>query len=909
MRALLLASLASVAQCAPQSLVIPSMSSWAQPEGRSRRQATKEPQITSFHVTSTIQLRYARTMVESKLVNPDNEAQMATFNMTIPDSAFIRNFSMEVGGEQFMARVEEKEKAEETFQKAVSSGRGAGLVSQDARDTNRFTVSANLEGAQKIIFRLTYDELLERKAGVYEQAINIDLKQVVPDFRVEVFINESLPITTLKVPDLLESNAVDPTEETENSIARIVFPYEGNNKMAKIVFAPSVVEQAAAEEQGVSGKLVVRYDVDRQGQDSEVQVIDGYFVHFFVPENLKTLPKHVIFVLDTSGSMEGEKMQQLKDAMFTVLDDMKPVDSFNIITFSEWVRHWDPVTGVTGSGPLKQEHWLSKALSNVYDSDPVTEDIDPPPAQFKAVAATKENKKAAIKYVLGLEAVGGTDINAAMMASLNVAESLRSGKKLAHGVVSMVVFLSDGEATNGETRRSAIKNNVATTNSELKLPIFSVAFGLDADFSLLKDISAGADSFAKRVYEDSDAALQLENFYSEISSPLLTNLKFDYVGGMVDNSSLSSTTLRTFFKGGQYIVVGRLQEEGSGGLKVRVTGQRSTDTYWDSLTICPRALPAITDLDHKDPASLAAAPPTPGVFPCLPPAPHPQRSEAQEFMQNLHAFLNIQQLIKNDMKAEALKLAMANNFVTPLTSLVVVRPREEDSLADVEMEEEEEEEDYDYDYDYDYHSQSQFQSLPVNSNLWRSLVRPTPKLRKQTNYASLAFAAPAGMGSRNSLVQQSPQRIPGGQRRNFNFNFKPKVRTALHPKSTTTSSYEYYEYDESTSSYEYYEYNDSTTSPTTSSPAPTACTGNLTLHASTYLRGDNTTLDATSSNLEEFSDRAVSATVRGSCCWLLFSEPGLQGDSVTLSPGGDYKTTNSFGILFRDVSSVSWIFC
>ena len=160
MRALLLASLASVALCAPQSLVIPSMSSWAQPQGRSRRQATGQPKVTSFHVTSTVQLRYARTMVESKVVNPDSEAQMATFDMTIPDSAFIRNFSMEVGGEEFVARVEEKEKAEEIFQKAVTSGRGAGLVSQDARDTNRFTVSANLEGARNIISRLTYDELL-----------------------------------------------------------------------------------------------------------------------------------------------------------------------------------------------------------------------------------------------------------------------------------------------------------------------------------------------------------------------------------------------------------------------------------------------------------------------------------------------------------------------------------------------------------------------------------------------------------------------------------------------------------------------------------------------------------------------------------------------------------------------------
>merc|ERR1719305_2285062 len=110
-------------------------------------------------------------------------------------------------------------------------------------------------------------------------------------------------------------------------------------------------------------------------KDSEVQVIDGYFVHFFVPENLETLPKHAIFILDVSGSMYGERLQQLKDAMFTVLDDMKPEDFFNIITFSTGVNNWSP-SGVTNEGDQL------------------------------AIPATKENKKKAISHVLDLEAEG-----------------------------------------------------------------------------------------------------------------------------------------------------------------------------------------------------------------------------------------------------------------------------------------------------------------------------------------------------------------------------------------------------------------------------------------------------------------------------------------------------------------------
>merc|ERR1712020_375419 len=264
---------------------------------------------------------------ESTVSNPDAVAQVASFALVIPDSAFISAFSMEIGGEKYEARVEEKEEAEKTFEKALSTGRGAGLVSQDAKDANKFTVSTNIEGDQEVVFRLTYDELLGRKESMYRQEINIDPQQIVDDFRVEVYINESLPITEISVPELLESNTIDPSEETQNSFVKIEKNFEGDAKKAKIVFAPTPIEQRAAAEEGMSGRL---------------QVNDGYFVHFFVPENLETLPKHAIFILDVSGSMHGEKLQQLKDAMFTVLNDMKPEDFFNIITFSSSVSNWSP---------------------------------------------------------------------------------------------------------------------------------------------------------------------------------------------------------------------------------------------------------------------------------------------------------------------------------------------------------------------------------------------------------------------------------------------------------------------------------------------------------------------------------------------------------------------------------------
>merc|ERR1711902_120843 len=76
--------------------------------------ATEALETIKFHITSEVQFRYAKTLVESAVRNPDTVAQLASFVVVIPDSAFISAFSMEIAGEEYKARVEEKEKAEKT---------------------------------------------------------------------------------------------------------------------------------------------------------------------------------------------------------------------------------------------------------------------------------------------------------------------------------------------------------------------------------------------------------------------------------------------------------------------------------------------------------------------------------------------------------------------------------------------------------------------------------------------------------------------------------------------------------------------------------------------------------------------------------------------------------------------------
>jgi len=898
--------------CAPQSY-----SHGRSDQIRVKRQEEPELIISKFHVDTKIQFRYAVTTVTSLVKNPGTEARRAEFSMIIPDTAFISNMSMVIKGEEYVSSVQEKKEAQATFDEAISKGFAAGLVSKaTSRDTNKFTVDANIEAGDKVVFKLTYEELLERKNGQYEYTLNMDPGQLVEDLRVTVNIAESLPLTKLEVPALVESNEIDfsAAEEEVSSIAEVTRGVNGSENSAKVVFAPDREYQEAAGDQGVSGKFVVRYDVDRDGQESEVQVIDGYFVHYFVPENLPTLPKHVVFVLDISGSMRGEKLEQMKDAMFTVLDDMTDEDFFNIVTFSTDVEHWN-----------KEE-----AQEEIFSDDGFVENIT---TEF--YRATDENKNIAIGSILDLQADGGTNINDALLAALAVGKDAKQKGAFPADVQTMVVFLTDGNPSSGVTDKSEIKSNVKSANTGAEFPVFTIAFGEDADFNLVKDIAAENDGAAKRIYEGSDAALQLENFYAEISSPLLSNLRLQYVGGLVDTASLSETEAKTLFRGREVIVAGKLftasMDADRLGIKINADGKGGK--FHKHFDICLR--------DNKIPV--------PSPLPaCLKPREYP-KSEAQNFLKNLHAFLNIKQLLKKSkltsneteqsaLEMEATKLALETNLVTEVTSLVVTRPDEEPVINKLVTELLAEGDIPNWKLQYSNYYSNTAMAVPgsraVPGSISGMASVPTSVSSNRGTYSissSNSGSYSSRGGRRGSIISSNSgsyssrgggrgrMRSGSGGRSQTSFNSQtaPPVTTTTTMTTTSASIYEQHfdsmSFDSGlqwsmSSGHSSHVLKDSLDIMMTSDIngiENSQCNGTLTLFTKTYNRGEELMIEEDSEDLEGFDNKAVTALVSGDCCWDIFSEQNFAGARKTLRPGEKYTGANSLGRdLFRNVSSV-----
>ncbi|XP_052059425.1 inter-alpha-trypsin inhibitor heavy chain H3-like [Mytilus californianus] len=560
-----------------------------------------KPEIKSMHITSDIYFRFATTVVEAKILNINPVASEVLFDMTLPDAAFITAFTMEIGGRRYAGDVKEKEKAKQQFEEAKSRGESAGHIAAAPRTSNKFNILVNIQKNALVVFKLKYQELLRRTLGSYHHVIYVDSGQPIEDFRIKVLISESRDIVNLSVPPL-EGN-------TEIDISKFVNIKRISPLRYDIRYSPSLEEQKAMSEQGISGQFKVKYDVSRDKDAGDILIVNGYFVHLFAPKDLEPLPKDVMFVLDRSGSMSGRKIEQLKNAMAVILSDMKPEDRLNILFFD---NRFD---------------WL---------------------ADNTMLEGSLVNFDKAKRFMKAITARGSTDINKAVIDGIKLLTRFLNTKKS-----SIVMFLTDGLPTSGETSINAILRNVRTTN-EAKLPIFSLGFGNNVNLNFLKQMSTQNNGFARKIYVDSDAALQIEGLYSEISSALLKNVTFDYLGD-VDYNTITKFYFPFYFGGSELIVAGRLRSKNS-KIVPRVRGWN--DGYID-LIWRPRPVPDLVALTTD--------------------------ADFSTITENMWAYLTIKQLIrelegditstdKDRIKAKIIDIALKYQFVTPFTSMVVTAP-------------------------------------------------------------------------------------------------------------------------------------------------------------------------------------------------------------------------------------------
>jgi Ca-activated chloride channel homolog len=461
--------------------------------------------IKYHHVDIKIDDQVAQTAVDQVFINNFHRDLEGTYIFPISPDASISKFSMYIGNEEVRGKILDRNEARQTYEEIVRRKKDPALLEyfKDGMfKASVYPIPAN--GETRI--KLNYSEVLKAGGGICSYRYTLNTEKFSQDplqsVKLTVVINSIQPIKSIYSP------SHDIHIDKENDHHATVTYVEENTRPDKDFL---LYYTFAAEDIGFN--LLPFEDEDHQ----------GYFMALISPQVEvpadRTLSKNLIFILDSSGSMAGEKIKQVKEALKFCLNSLSPQDRFNIIDYDDQVNSFK-------TGPVR---------------------------------ANAENLREALSFVDKCEAEGGTDINSTLLTGLRQTERQEGS--------TQIIFLTDGLPTVGETDINNIIRNVKQANrSQTRLFVFGA--GYDVNTRLLDRLAEDNHGASDYVRPSEDIEVKVGSLYSKISHPILTNVSLDF--GSAEAYDTYPKELPDIFKGSQIVVVGKYKSSGS--TLVKMTG-------------------------------------------------------------------------------------------------------------------------------------------------------------------------------------------------------------------------------------------------------------------------------------------------------------------------------------------------
>jgi Ca-activated chloride channel family protein len=450
--------------------------------------------IKYHRVKVTIEDQVATTHVDQVFVNESPWELEGTYIFPLPEEAAISEFAMYVDGQRVEARVLEKDEARQIYEDIVRQRRDPALLEYVGRNAFQARVYPIPAHGEKRV-ELEYSEVLSMDQGLVKYLYPLNTEKFssrpIEDVSVSIELHSNEAIKAIYSPS--HDIAVD--REGDYS-ARI--GYEDYDVKPDRDF-----ELYYSISEGEFGLNLVSYR--ERGED-------GFFLLLVAPrlevDEREVIAKDVIFVLDTSGSMRGEKLEQAKDALEFVLDELHDEDRFNVVTFSTGVRQYD---------------------DRLRPAD---------------------ERQEARRFVRNLTASGGTDINRALLEALDQVDEERP---------AIIIFLTDGLATEGEIETDRILDNVDDAAPD-NARIFAFGVGDDVNTILLDTMVEAHRGASAYVRPGEDIDEEVSAFYAKVSTPLLSDIELDF--GDIRVEDTYPYPLPDLFAGTQLVLVGRYREGG-----------------------------------------------------------------------------------------------------------------------------------------------------------------------------------------------------------------------------------------------------------------------------------------------------------------------------------------------------------
>jgi len=445
-------------------------------------------------VKAEVSGQLARVTVTQEFHNPFRDKIEAVYVFPLPQSAAVDDMTMIVGDRTVKGKIKRREEAQAIYEAAREAGQTAGLLDQER--PNIFTQSvANIVPGAEVKITISYVEFLKYENGTYEFVFPMvvgpryipgrpigkrgggwapdtnkvpDASRITPrvapkgmraghDISIEVKLDAGVPIDGLKST----LHEVDVTSaDNHRAVVQLKDQATIPNKdfILKFDVAGKKISDAVMTHRGAQG---------------------GFFTLILQPPERVTAadvtPKELVFVLDTSGSMEGFPIEKAKETMKLALDNLYPEDTFNLITFS--------------------------GDTHVLFPQPVP--------------ATRENLQRAQSFLASRQGSGGTEMMSAIRAALAPSDE--------QDHVRIVCFMTDGYVGNDMEIISEIQKH---PNAR----VFAFGIGSSPNCFLLDKMAEHGRGEVEYVTLEDDGSAAARRFHERVRNPLLTDIEIDWAG-------------------------------------------------------------------------------------------------------------------------------------------------------------------------------------------------------------------------------------------------------------------------------------------------------------------------------------------------------------------------------------------
>lgn len=447
----------------------------------------------------------ARATVTQTFTNSSNEWVNGLYIFPLPENAAVDHLMIQIDERKIEGQIKEKQEAKQLFEQAKLAGKKASLVEQQR--PNIFTNNiANIGPGETIIIILEYQQTLQYSNGSYSLRFPLGITpRYTPTYAdaEKARTNEEQTKTAL-LGNLENTQATDLafSNKKQDLVAEPAF--SDNITISVVLNTGTQLQDIESEHHRIYTRIL---DGDRylvSLDESQVKMHDfvlnwqpqlgsrptsAHFTQFVngneyglivlyppLPAEQLYQDREVIFVLDTSGSMSGNAIEQAKQALAYAIDDLSTRDKFNIIEFNS----------------NAEILWRQ--------------------AKF----ADRENKALAFEFISELSANGGTE----MRQALSMALQSEADPKL----FKQILFITDGSVSNESDLMTLIEENLGPAR------LFTIGIGPAPNSYFMTEAAKSGKGTFTFIGDTRLVEQKMAELLGKINAPALTDIKLNLKG-------------------------------------------------------------------------------------------------------------------------------------------------------------------------------------------------------------------------------------------------------------------------------------------------------------------------------------------------------------------------------------------